>query len=58
MTQLVTVGATLFIGIVVLSQIGDAMPETGMFNNSFDSVLESVWNDSLKEVSERLLGEG
>lgn len=38
-TQLVTVAATLFIGIVVLSQIGDAMPDTGMFNSSFDQAV-------------------
>jgi len=39
-------------GVVVEASDGDVR-----VNNSFDSVLETVWNDSLKEVSERLLGE-
>jgi len=39
-------------GVVVEVSDGDVR-----VNNSFDSVLETVWNDSLKEVSERLLGE-
>lgn len=39
-------------GVVVEASDGDVR-----VNNSFDSVLETVWNDSLKEVSDRLLGE-
>jgi V/A-type H+-transporting ATPase subunit E len=27
-------------------------------NNTFDSVFDSVWEDSLKDVSSRLFGEG
>ncbi|MDZ7688954.1 MAG: V-type ATP synthase subunit E [Halobacteriales archaeon] len=39
-------------GVVVEASDGDVR-----VNNSFDSVLETVWSGSLKEVSERLLGE-
>lgn len=39
-------------GVVVEASDGDVR-----VNNSFDSMLETVWNDSLKEVSEHLFGE-
>ena len=39
-------------GVVVESAEGDVRVD-----NSFDSVLERVWNDSLREVSARLLGD-
>jgi len=39
-------------GVVVESADGEVRVD-----NSFDSVLEQVWNDSLREVSERLLGD-
>ena len=35
---LVVIGATLFIGVFVLAQIGDAMPEGGMFTDAMDQV--------------------
>lgn len=41
-TQLVTVGATLLIGIVVMAQITDAMPDTNVFNGSFDTVVNTL----------------
>lgn len=40
--QLVTVGATLLIGIVVMAQIADAMPNVDMFNSSFDTVVNTI----------------
>jgi V/A-type H+-transporting ATPase subunit E len=39
-------------GVIVESSDGRVRVD-----NSFDSVLETVWNDSVREVSERLLGE-
>lgn len=45
-TQLVTVGATLFIGIVVLASIGDAMPSNvSMFQGAMDQA-ETILNSS------------
>lgn len=45
-TQLVTVGATLFIGIVVLASIGDAMPNNvSMFSGAMDQA-ETILNSS------------
>jgi V/A-type H+-transporting ATPase subunit E len=46
-------GTTEILGGVVVEVSGGDV----RVNNSFDSVLETVWNDSLKEVSESLLGE-
>ena len=40
-------------GVIVEASDGDVR-----VNNSFDSVLETVLNDSLKEVSEHLFGDG
>lgn len=46
--QLVVVGATLFIGIVVISQIGEAMPDDiNMFTDAFNSA-ESIVGSSLE----------
>lgn len=39
-------------GVIVEAADGDVRVD-----NSFDSVLEAVWNDSLREISTRLLGE-
>ena len=39
-------------GVVVEASDGDVS-----VNNSFDSVLETVWKDSLKQISERVFGE-
>lgn len=45
-TQLVTIGATLFIGIVVLASIGDAMPDNvTMFSGAMNQV-ETILNSS------------
>lgn len=45
-TQLVTVGATLFIGIVVLASIGDAMPSNvSMFQDAMNQA-ETILNSS------------
>lgn len=48
--QLVVIGATLFIGVVVLASIGGAMPDTGeggMFEGVMDTV-ESILTSSFE----------
>ncbi|MDY6779738.1 MAG: V-type ATP synthase subunit E [Halobacteria archaeon] len=39
-------------GVIVEAEDGEVR-----INNTFDSVLETVWNDRLKEISSRLFGE-